>query len=237
MAVKAQGVLVGVWLLVTFHFQPSPLASKLRAALRKEEQSVNLSLPVNSLSTASPVQCLLVAAGVTGCREAPTLNLQGRLLYNPTVEQVRRKLPMAMKTDEVVQDLCDPTADQAEEEKTPNSCDSGWGCTRLPMAVKAEEDIHKYIWPNSGIHEEEKAPNGSEGGWGHITYPLWEGKLWTNLDGTDSSALAGNWLRRDNSDQKHQSFEVRRYKPSWQGAIGVPTHLWNDCRRIAEESK
>ena len=75
MVVDAQGVLVGVWLLVTFRFLPSPLASKLRAALRKGEQSVSLSLPVNSLSTASPMQCLLAAAGVTGCREAPTLNL------------------------------------------------------------------------------------------------------------------------------------------------------------------
>ena len=75
MAVDAQGVLVGVWLLVTFRFLPSPLASKLCAAPRKGGQSVSLSLPVNSLSTASPVQCLLVAAGVTGCREAPTLNL------------------------------------------------------------------------------------------------------------------------------------------------------------------
>ena len=63
-------------------------------------QSVSLSLPVNNLSTASPMQCLLVAEGVTGCREAPILNLQGRFLYNPTV-------------------------DQAEEEETPNGCESG----------------------------------------------------------------------------------------------------------------
>ena len=106
MAVNAQGVLVGVWLLVTFRFQPSLLASKLHAVLPKGEQSVSLSLPVNSLLTASPMQCLLVAVGVTGCHEAPTLNLQRRLLYNPTVEQV-------------------------EEEETLNGCESRGSCTRL----------------------------------------------------------------------------------------------------------
>ena len=37
-----------------------------------------------------------------------------------------------MKAEEVVQDLCNPTADQAEEEKIPNGCE-------------AEEDIHEYI--------------------------------------------------------------------------------------------
>ena len=64
--------------------------------------------------------------------------------------------------------------------------------------------------------EEEKAPNGCEGGKGHI---------WTNLGRTDSSALAGNWPRRDNSDKKDQSFEVGRYEPSWQGVNCVPMHL------------
>ena len=104
MTVDVQGVLVGIWLLVTFRFQPSPLASKLRAASRKGEQSVSLPLPVNSFSTASPMQCLLVEAGVTGCCKTLTLNLQGRLLYNPTT---------------------------VEQEETPNGCKSGWGCTRL----------------------------------------------------------------------------------------------------------
>ena len=41
------------------------------------------------------------------------------------IRRKRRKLPMVVKADEVVQDLCNPTVDQAEEEKTPNSCDSG----------------------------------------------------------------------------------------------------------------
>ena len=57
-------VLVGIWLLVILRFQPSPLDSKLLVALRKGEQSVSLSLPVHSLSTASPVQCPLMAGGV-----------------------------------------------------------------------------------------------------------------------------------------------------------------------------
>ena len=75
----ASSVLVGVWLLVTLRFQPSPLASKLLAALPKGEQSVSLSLPVHSLSTASPMQCLLVAAGVYGCRKAPEPNCKGEI--------------------------------------------------------------------------------------------------------------------------------------------------------------
>ena len=35
------------------------------------------------------------------------------------------KLPTAVEVDEVVQDLCDPTVDQTEKEKTPNDCDNG----------------------------------------------------------------------------------------------------------------
>ena len=49
--------------------------------------------------------------------------------------------------------------------------------------------------------------------------------LWTNLGRTDSSALAGSWPRRDNSDVKLQSFEVGRYEPSWLGENRVPTCL------------
>ena len=75
----ASSVLVGVWLLITLRFQPSPLASKLLAAPRKGEQSVSLSLPVHSLSTASPMQCLLAAAGVYGCRKAPEPNCKGEI--------------------------------------------------------------------------------------------------------------------------------------------------------------
>ena len=75
----ASSVLVGAWLLITLRFQPSPLASKLLAAPRKGEQSVSLSLPVHSLSTASPMQCLLAAAGVYGCRKAPEPNCKGEI--------------------------------------------------------------------------------------------------------------------------------------------------------------
>ena len=217
---------MGIWLLVTFHFQPSLLASKLQAAPRKGDQSVNLSLSVNSPSTASPMQCLLKAAGVTGCHEAPTLNLQVQLLYNPMVEQV-------------------------EEEETPNGCESRWGCTRLsqpnggsggrgensqqlwqrmrsalvisqkwirqkrrlPTAVKAEEDIHKYIytWPNGGTGRRGESSQWLWRWTRSYKVPMRRKALWTNLDKTDPSALAGNWSRRDNSDQKHQSFEVGRY--------------------------
>ena len=75
----ASSVLVGVWLLITLRFQPSPLASKLLTAPRKGEQSVSLSQPVHSLSTASPMQCLLAAAGVYGCHKAPEPNCKGEI--------------------------------------------------------------------------------------------------------------------------------------------------------------
>ena len=51
----------------------------LLAAPRKGEQSFSLSLPVHSLSTASPLQCLLVAAGVCGCHKAPKSNCKGKI--------------------------------------------------------------------------------------------------------------------------------------------------------------
>ena len=47
--------------------------------------------------------------------------------------------------------------------------------------------------------------------------------LWRNLGRIDSSALASNWPRRDNSDVKHKFFEVGRYEPSRQGENRVPT--------------
>ena len=130
----ASSVLVGVWLLVTLRFQPSPLASKLLSAPRKGEQSVSLSLPVHSLSTASPVQCLLVAAGVYGCRKAPEPNCKGEIGMTQRQSRWRRtKVPTAAKADEVVPScrLNSPTpapsADQVEEN------------LQLPTVVKVEE--------------------------------------------------------------------------------------------------
>ena len=51
----------------------------LLAAPRKGEQSANLSLPVHSPSTAGPMQYLLVAAGVYGCRKAPEPTCKGEI--------------------------------------------------------------------------------------------------------------------------------------------------------------
>ena len=129
----ASSVLVGVWLLITLRFQPSPLASKLLSAPRKGEQSVSLSLPVHSLSTASPMQCLLAAAGVYGCRKAPEPNCKGEISMTQRWSRWRRtKVPTAAKADEVIPSyrLNSPTpaADQVEEENL-----------QLPMVVKAEE--------------------------------------------------------------------------------------------------
>ena len=126
------------------------LASKLRAAPRKGEQSVSLTLPMYSLDTSSPSQCLLVVAGVTGCSEGPTLSLLGRLLYNPTVE----------------------------EEETPNGCESGWGCTRLMRPTDGSDRrgqksqrlwqcmrSHKlYFVPTVDQSEEEKTPTAVKAG-------------------------------------------------------------------------
>ena len=126
-------MLVGVRLLITLHFQPSPLASKLLAAPRKGEQSVSLSLPVHSLSTASPMQCLLAAAGVCGCRKAPEPNCKGETSMTHRWSRRRRtKVPTAVKADEVIPSYrlnsSTPTADQVEEENL-----------QLPTVVKAEE--------------------------------------------------------------------------------------------------
>ena len=186
MAVDEHGVLVGIW----FSGCLSPFAFNLhhwlaRCAQHRENGSrvsvspcqciaspqqalcsVSLSLPVYSLSTTSPMQCLLVAAGFTGCWEASTLNLQGRLLYNPTVEQ-------------------------AEKEETPNGCDSVWGYTRLmrpndgsggrgedSQRLWRQKKTYRSIYePTMEQVEEEKALNGCERGWGHKKCPLWAGKL------------------------------------------------------------
>ena len=166
------------------------------------------------------------------------------------IRRKRRKLPTAVKADEVVEDLCNPTVDQVEEEKTLNGCDSGWGRTsyilsqrlirwkrrRLPTVVKAGEDIHEYIWPNGGTG---RIGESSQWLWrqmrSYIVPPLRRKTLWTNLGRTDSSALPGNWPRRDNSDQKHQSFDVGRYEPSWQRVNRVPRHhsiIW-PCRWLS----
>ena len=120
-------------MLITLRFQPSPLASKLLAAPRKGEQSVSLSLPVHSLSTASPMQCLLAAAGVYGCRKAPEPNCKGETSMTQWWSRWRRtKVPTAVKADEVIPSYRlnspTPTADQVEEENL-----------QLPTVVKAEE--------------------------------------------------------------------------------------------------
>ena len=158
-------------MLFTFRFQPSPLASKLRAAPLEGEQNVSLPLPVYSLAKASPVRCLLVVAGVTECRES------ARATFVQLNRRKRRKLPTPVKADEVVQHLCDrrkgensqrlgqwmrshnlyfvPTVDQTEEEKTPKGCEVERGHIqvymtqrwnrqkrrKLPMAVKADDVV------------------------------------------------------------------------------------------------
>ena len=120
-------------MLITLRFQLSPLASKLLAAPRKGEQSVSLSLPVHSLSTASPMQCLLAAAGVYGCRKAPEPNCKGETSMTQRWSRRRRtKVPTAAKADEVIPSYRlnspAPTADQVGEENL-----------QLPTVVKAEE--------------------------------------------------------------------------------------------------
>ena len=119
-------------MLITLRFQPSPLAGKLLAAPQKVEQSVSLSLPVHSLSTASPMQCLLAAAGVYGCRKAPEPNCKGETGMTQRWSRRRRtKVPTAAKADEVIPSFWlnspTPTVDQVEEN------------LQLPTVVKAEE--------------------------------------------------------------------------------------------------
>ena len=124
---------MGAWLLITLRFQPSPLARKLLAAPRQGELSVSLSLPVHSLSTASPLQCLLTAAVVYGCRKAPEPNCKGEISMTQRQSRRRRiKFPTAAKADDVIPSYRlnsrTPTADQVEEENL-----------QLSTVVKAEE--------------------------------------------------------------------------------------------------
>ena len=101
MAVFCGKCVGGRWLLISSCFQPSLLDGNATYSIAKRRaECVSLSLPVHSLSTASPVQYFHVVAGVTGYCEAPALNPQGR-------------------------NQCDPTVEQAEEKKNPNGCDRG----------------------------------------------------------------------------------------------------------------
>ena len=91
------------------------------------------SFPVHSPSTASPMQCLLVAAGVYGCRKAPEPNCKGEISMTQQQSRQRRtKVPTAAKADKVIPSYRlnspTPTADQVEEENL-----------QLPTVVKAKE--------------------------------------------------------------------------------------------------
>ena len=229
MAVTMQGVSVGVWFFLFFVFFWSPFAFNLHCWLascvqhRKKESRVSVS-PCQW--TASPRQQVLCSAfswrgvlqgAVRPCHWICVGDFCTTQWWN---RRKRRKLPMTVNADEVVQDLCDPTVDQTQEEKTPNGCDSGWGRTsyilsqrwirrkrrKLPTAVKAEEDIHKYIWPNGGTGRRGKR---SQWLWkrkrSYKVSPMRRKTLWTNLGRTDSSALVGNWRTRENSDKKKQT--------------------------------
>ena len=67
-------VLADVNMFISFRFQTSPLASKAACSIVKRRAwCISLSLLVHSLSTASPVQCHLVVAGVTGYRRGPNI--------------------------------------------------------------------------------------------------------------------------------------------------------------------
>ena len=79
------------------------------------------------------MQCLLVAAGVYGCRKAPEPNCKGEISMTQQWSRRRRtKVPTAAKADEVIPSYRlnspTPTADQVEEENL-----------QLPTVVRAEE--------------------------------------------------------------------------------------------------
>ena len=143
-------MLVGVWLLITSRFQPSPLASNAACSTAKRRaECVSPSFPVH---ISSPQQVLCSAfCGSRWYHEAPILNLQGWHLPDPTVD----KFPTAVKTDEAVQGMCVPKVDQVEEEKSYNGCESG--------TVRTE-----HVYPNGGSGGRRETSNGCDRRRGHI---------------------------------------------------------------------
>ena len=127
--------------------------------------------------------------------------------------------------------------DQAEEEKTPNGCEGGRGHTQVSVTQRRKRQKRKKLPMAVKADEVYKVP------------PMRRKTLWKNPGRTDSSALTGNWPRRENSDKKQKkqtnkqkktnkqnnnnnnkthkklSLKVGRYKPSWQGENRVPTRL------------
>ena len=184
-AADAQGVLVGVWLLVTF-----------RCHWIASQQQV-------LCSAFSRRQVLQGAA-----RPRYWICEDDFCTTQRWIRRKRRILPTAVKAEEVVQDLCDPTVDQAEEENSQRLwkrkrlhktyATQRWirrKRRKLPTAVTADEVAQVIFCPNGGSGgrgedsqrlwrrkrtymsiydptveqaEEEKAPNGYEGGWGRI---------------------------------------------------------------------
>ena len=97
-------VLAGTRLLIS-PIQPSPLASKAACTITKRRTvCVSLSLPVHSLSTATPMQCLLTPADVTWDCKAHTLNLRGQNCMTQQWNWQMRKIKVsrAVTVNEVI---------------------------------------------------------------------------------------------------------------------------------------
>ena len=129
----------------------------------------------------------------------------------------RRKLPTAVKLDEVVQDSYVLMVNQVEKEKIPNGCKIRYGCTykdclskrsimrkrrRLLMAVKVEDDVLKHFQLNGGTWRKEKLTMVVKWMRLYKVPPVRRKLFWQHLGGTESSALAGSWPRRDNCDME-----------------------------------
>ena len=151
--------------------------------------------------------------------------------------------------------------DQGEEEKTPNGCESGRGCTR-PMQPNGGSggrgEISQRLWQRMRSHklyfvpmvdqaEEEKIPNSCEGRRGHTWVYMTQQWNWQKRRKLPVAVKADEviysspfeketWVGQTHQPwqatglgettltKKQQSFEVRRYTPSWQGVNRVPTH-------------
>ena len=80
--------------------------------------------------------------------------------------------------DEVVEDLCDPTVEQAEEKEIPNGCESGWGCTRLMWPIcesGGRRENSQRLWQRMRS-QVIFCPNGGSGGRGEDSQRLWRQK-------------------------------------------------------------
>ena len=178
MVVDAQGVLVASGCLSPIAFYPHRwLASCVQH--REKESRVSVS-PCQWIASRQQVLCSAFSwrQVLQGAMRPRYWICKGDFCTTQRWNRwKRRKLPTAVKVEEVVQDFYDPTVDQVKEEKTPTAvtaddvaqvifCPNGWSGGRGEDSQRQwRRRTYMSIYDPA---EEEKASNGCEGEWGHI---------------------------------------------------------------------